>query len=319
MNETYTTIKMPSLLEGMSFKTYLADPAPEPSITSSLVRELLQTAPRRAWQNCSRLNPDYMAEEKGIFDLGSAAHALLVGGGAEIAVIDANDWRTKVAKEQRAAAYAAGKTPIKINDMRRVERMAAAADSQFDRSPEIGPLIGGSIREGTIFWKEAGVTCRCRPDMYRRHDTEPGGVSPVVIHYKTTGITISPFTLSKYAAGLGWEMTAAHYAAGVKALTGEEPRQFFAVQETTPPHLCLVAELDKAFLELGQQRRARALNIWAWCLQNNQWPGWPPGTVVLEAPAWHENVAIQQRDAEQDAIDAGGDLLLQADDWKAEA
>ena len=26
--------------------------------------------------------------------------------------------------------------------------------------------------------------------------------------------------------------------------------------------------------------------------------------------------AIQQRDAEQDAIDAGDDLLLQADDWK---
>ena len=32
----------------------------------------------------------------------------------------ATDWRTKVAKEEKAAAYAAGKTPIKKNDMRRV-------------------------------------------------------------------------------------------------------------------------------------------------------------------------------------------------------
>ena len=109
--------------------------------------------------------------------------------------------------------------------------------------------------------------------------------------------------------------------------TGLEPRQYFAVQETTPPYLCLVAELDQAFLELGQQRRQRALNIWKWCLKENKWPGWPNGTTVLEAPPWYENDQIKQRDDEQDAIDAGndlllhaddfgGDLLLQADDWK---
>ena len=65
MNSETATIEIPSLVEGMSFKTYLADPAPEPSLTSSLVRELLQTAPRRAWENCSRLNPDYESKEKG--------------------------------------------------------------------------------------------------------------------------------------------------------------------------------------------------------------------------------------------------------------
>ena len=80
--------------------------------------------------------------------------------------------------------------------------------------------------------------------------------------------------------------------------------------------MCLVAELDAAFLELGQQRRERALFTWEWCLRENKWPGWPNGTVVMEAPPWHENDQIKRRDDEQDAIDAGGDLLLQADDWK---
>ena len=74
--------------------------------------------------------------------------------------------------------------------------------------------------------------------------------------------------------------------------------------------------MDQQFLELGQQRRARALDVWAWCLRHNKWPLWPSGTVVMSAPTWHENTAIEQRDNEQDAIDAGGDLLLQADDWK---
>ena len=142
MTET-ATIQIPSLVEGMSFRAYLADPAPTPSLTSSLVRELLQTAPRRVWENCSRLNPDYEAKEKGIFDLGSAAHALFIGHGAEIAVINEDSWRTKVAKEAKAAAYAAGKTPIKIADMQRVEAMAAAAKQQFSRSMRYRPDARG--------------------------------------------------------------------------------------------------------------------------------------------------------------------------------
>ena len=303
----------PILVEGMDFPTYLGDPAPEPSITSSLVRDLLRTAPRKVWQNCARLNPDYEAAKKDIFDLGSAAHALFVGEGAEIVVVNENDWRKKAAQEAKAAAYAAGKTPIKKNDMRRVETMAEAAKKQFWQHKELRCFeVGDPLREASIFWREAGVTCRCRPDLY----IDGTFISPAIIHYKTTGANLNPYTLSKYAASLGWELIAAHYAAGVKALTGEDPLQFFAVQETTPPYLCLVAQLDDAFLDLGRQRRQRALNIWAWCLRENKWPGWPDGTVVLEAPPWHENMAIQQRDAEQDAIDAGDDLLLQADDWK---
>ena len=301
---------LPVLVEDIDFPTYLSDPAPEPSITSSLVRDLLQTAPRKVWQHCARLNPDFEAEEKGIFDLGSAAHALFVGGGAEIVVVDAKDWRTKVAKEEKAAAYAAGKTPIKIADMHRVEAMAEAAKKQFGQHRELRDIQAlEPFREASIFWREAGVICRCRPDFFL---TEP----PAIIHYKTTGTNLNPYTLSKYAASLGWELIAAHYAAGVKALTGKDPQQFFAVQETTPPYLVLVAQLDDAFLDLGRQRRQRALNIWTWCLRENKWPAWPNGTVVLEAPPWHENAAIQQRDDEQDAIDSGGDLLLQADDWR---
>ena len=189
--------------------------------------------------------------------------------------------------------------------------MAEAAKKQFSEHRGIRDIqIVKPYREASIFWNEDGVTCRCRPDLY------VSGRLPAIIHYKTTGVNLNPYTLSKYAAGLGWELIAAHYAAGVRALTGRRPRQYFAVQETTPPYLCLVAELDDCFLQLGQQRRKRALDIWKWCLKENKWPGWPNGTTVLEAPPWHENQEIERRDAEQDAIDAGGDLLLQADDWK---
>ena len=63
------------------------------------------------------------------------------------------------------------------------------------------------------------------------------------------------------------------------------PLQFFAVQETTPPYLCLVAQLDDAFLDLGRQRRKRALNIWAWCLRENKWPGMARRNCCTGSPA----------------------------------
>ena len=154
MSET-TFDSLPILVEGMDFPSYLKDPAPSPSLTSSLVRELLQTAPRKVWENCARLNPDYKAEHKGVFDLGSAAHAEFVGEGAEIVIVDAADWRTKVAKETRAAAYAAGKTPIKIADWRRVKAMAEAAKKQFGQHRVLrGSQSGNALREASIFWRE---------------------------------------------------------------------------------------------------------------------------------------------------------------------
>lgn len=305
--------QLPTLIEGMDFPTYLSDPAPQPSLTSSLVRDLLATAPGKVWENTKRLNPDAIPKQRSKFDLGSAAHAEFVGQGAAIVLIAEDDWRKKAAKEQRDAAYAAGKTPILTAQMSRVKEMAKAALERFSRHAALRTVLQSvhTVREGSVFWREAGVSCRCRPDLFHG-DAQV----PTIVHYKTTETTIAPFTLSKYAASLGWEFTAAHYGAGVKALTGDEPIQYFAIQESAPPYLTLVAELDNTFLELGQQRRSRALDIWAHCLKENKWPGWPQYTVRLEAPPWHENASIAQRDAEQDAIDAGGDLLLQDDDWK---
>ena len=310
-------MKLPVMLteDQMDFPTYLGDPMPEPSMTSSLVRDLLSTAPRKVWQKTKRLNKDAEDNNKTTFDLGTAAHALFTGSGEPIVVIDAKAFNTNDAKAQRDAAYAAGKTPILKANMPRVDAMACAALEQFSENPDIGkffkaPLGTELLREATIMWKEAGVMHRCRPDFYH-----PG--ENVLIHYKTTGTSVAPSELSRYAANVGWYLTAAHYAAGVKALTGREPLQFFAVQETDAPHLCVVAELDATFLANADMRRERAMMIWGRCLQNNTWPGFPNRTVKLECPEWLERNLIAEKDAENEAKAAGKDLLELAQQWQA--
>ena len=310
-------MKLPQLIpeNRMSFPTYLADPMPVPSLTSSLVRSLLSTAPRKVWQNTQRLNPNFKAVQDGKFDLGSAAHALFTGSGEPIAVIDAKAFNTTEAKAQRQAAYDAGRTPILKHNMPRVDAMACAALDQFRDNVDIGkffkpPLSEALLREASIFWKEDGVMHRCRPDFYHHGEN-------VIIHYKTTGVSIAPSELARYAANSGWYLTAAHYGAGAKALTGEYPRQFFAVQETDEPHLGLVAELDNIFFETAQMRRARAVTIWARCLRENVWPGYPTRTVKLECPEWLERNLVADKDAETEATRGGGDLLDYARRWQA--
>jgi len=308
-------MQLPKLIEDMDFATYLGDPMPDPSLTSSLVKDLLGTAPRKVWQNTARLNKDAESEEKTIFDLGSAAHRLFTGTGAPIVEIDAADFRSKDAKEARDEAYADGKTPILAKNMPRVRAMATAALDQVRDNPEIGHLFSAEnqaklLREATILWQEAGVMCRCRPDFYSPEEN-------VVIHYKTTGTDISPVSLAKFAASSGWDMTAAHYHQGAKLLTGNAPLQYFVVQETAEPHLLLTAEIDSTFLETALMRRERALMIWGRCLRENRWPGMISKTIKLECPEWHERNLIAEKDAEESAKAAGSDLLEMMRTWQA--
>ena len=290
----------PRLIEDMSFADYICDPAPEPSVTSGILRELLTGTPRHVFERTPRLNNHAAPENKAMFDLGSAAHALFVGHGSALDVIQADSWRTNAAKDQRAAAYTAGHTPILEKEFARVEAMAAAATAQFGQHAEIGHLLPLMQSEVTILWHEIGVTNRCRPDFYLAECFSGSSLTPTIVHYKTTATRLNPAALPRFAAGQGWDLTAAHYAAGVKALTGTAPRQYFAIQENTPPYLGQVVELDPIFLACGEMCRELALGIWAKCLRENVWPGYPSGTLRLECPPWHELMMTSWKDAAVD-------------------
>ena len=306
---------LPKMIPLMTFEEYLDDPAPTPSISSSIVRDLLDTAPRAVWENSRRLNPNYEEEDKHIFDLGKAAHMQWLGGGDPIVVIAEDSFRTKAAKEEKAQAYADGFTPILEKEMDRVHDMADAAEEYFSMHPDTGPPIARAKPEVSIFWREAAVACRARPDLFAL-PSDLGDPS-VIIHYKTTGTTIHPKGMSRFASNQGWDMTAAHYHAAGLAVTGKNPIQYFAIQENFPPYLCLVCALDDQFVATAEMRRSRALHIWARCLNENNWPGHIDRTVLISSPPWHENAMIEQKDMEQTMILAGTDPHDLMRKWQA--
>ena len=110
---------------------YHADPCPEPSLSSSVATALIDRSPRHAWQAHPRLNPVHEPDNRQDFDLGKAAHALLLEGRDVAEIVDAADYRTKAAREARDAAYAAGKTPLLAHQWQDVEAMIKAAIAQL--------------------------------------------------------------------------------------------------------------------------------------------------------------------------------------------
>ena len=253
-------------------------------ITSSLIKALLVTAPAKVRLDIRRCNPQRPDPASHRLTTGTAAHAMFIGRGEPIEVIEADSYRTKAAQVAKAKALAEGKTPVLVGVYEKLEPMAdVALDSFMDNTDISGVLMSGS-REPTIVWREAGITARCRPDAY---GIDGLGV-PIIVHYKTTAVDVGDErALQRLAVQLRWDIVHAHYAAGVEALTGVEPGQFFAIQEVDPPYLCVVRELDLAFVARGEQDRKRALRIWARCVHGDTWPALPIETDVIECPGWH--------------------------------
>jgi hypothetical protein len=73
---------MNGLHPAISADAYHADPAPAPSLSSSIAKTILHQTPRHAWFEHPRLNPNFEPKDDSKFDLGSVAHELLLGKGA---------------------------------------------------------------------------------------------------------------------------------------------------------------------------------------------------------------------------------------------
>lgn len=266
-------------LTSMDAADYHADPAVAPSLSSSVLKILLNQSPAHARVAHPRLNPDFEVTNDKKFDLGTVAHELLLEGETAIRVVEADDWRTAAAKEERDLAYADGLTPLLAKDWARVEAMAQAATRQlemFDLNPM--PLASGKP-EQVLLWEEDGVWCRARYDWL--HDN-----LSAVDDLKTTAVSANPAAWSKTMLGMGAELQAAFYLRGLRKALGAEAAWRFIVQENYPPYALSVVELSPDLLAHAGAKVDRAIDLWRRCLADNHWPSYSRELGVIELPGW---------------------------------
>lgn len=272
---------MDKLIE-MPFDVYLRDPCPEPSLSSGLIGTLLNQSPRHAWFAHPRLNPDkVISEPTADMEFGTSCHALLLEGDeSRLVEVNADDWRTKVAKEQRDEARAAGKIALLSKRVPDVYAMVAVARAAVDRCDELAGLLDGGVAERVMTWQQSGVWNRARPDFY---NADMG----IVLDFKTTGGSAEPsFWTSKQLTAMGYDIQAAHYLDGFEILSGLRPQWLWLVQENTSPFECSIIGAGEGTLDLGSQKVTQARNIFAHCLKNDIWPGYPSQICWSEPQSW---------------------------------
>lgn len=256
---------------------YHADPAPQPSLSASVAKILIQQSPLHAWTAHPRLNPKHQSAESDAFDYGTAAHAMLLEGEERgLVVIEADDWRKKDAREARDAARDAGKTPILHRQIVKVRQMVAAAREAIAAS-ELAGIWERGKPEQTVIWQDGQTWCRSRIDW----------LADIALDYKSTE-SAEPEQFIRRFYSLGYDLQAAFYLRGLAAVGHEAAsRPFvFLAQETEPPFACSLLTLAPQAVEVAEAKVAYALETWARCMKTGCWPAYSSQIAYADAPAW---------------------------------
>lgn len=264
---------------------YFADPCATPSLSQSCAHTLLSKSPYHAWLEHPRLG-GVGREPTKAKDNGSLVHSLLLGTGKEIAIVDAEDFKTKAAREERDAARERGKVPVLRADA--ADAMALVADIHKGLD-ELGIRLSGAS-EVKVEWTEdtvhGEVLCRGMLD----HVILDQGV----IYDVKTCRSAHPRACTSHVLEYGYHLQEAAYRRAVRALrpeiAGRESFTFLFVEELPEgsPRRCVITpvELDGQFRDLGARRWERACETWAWSLKSGRWISYADRVVRLEPPRW---------------------------------
>lgn len=268
---------------------YQADPVKGGSLSNSGARRLLPPSCPAKF----KYERDHGRKPKREYELGHAAHKLVLGVGEELVVIAADSYRTKAAQEDQAQARAEGKVPLLEAEYEVVKAMAAALRADELAAAMLEPGTGQP--EQSLFWRDAetGVIRRARLDWLR---TNASG-RLWVPDYKTCNDASSD-ALERAANDYGYFRQSRWYLDGVNALgLGDSPRFAFVFQEKTPPYLVHVVEPTALALEAGAYYNRKALNTYAECMRTDRWPGYSADAehlTQISLPPWAQTRYFQE-------------------------
>ncbi|PFG16313.1 PDDEXK-like uncharacterized protein DUF3799 [Propionicimonas paludicola] len=208
------------------------------------------------------------------FDLGSAAHLLVLGKGPLLLDIGRDDWRSPKVNQAAEEFEARGGLALRSRDYRMVQDMAAATRHH----PTAAEILSDGHAEVSGYWcdPETHLWLRIRPDWLTGDEVDD---------YKTAESAAAD-EFGKAVANYGYDMQTAMYLDVAQAL-GHPARRFrYIVQEKTAPFRVCVYELDPDAVELGRWKYRTALAELAAALDADDFPGYPEETVTLSLPYW---------------------------------
>lgn len=273
----------------ISEEIYHRDPVPAGSLSVSGAKRLLPPSCPAifAWERTHR-------RVSRAFDFGHAAHAKVLGVGAEIVVVqqtakdgtksDAEDYRTKSAQAHRDEIRASERVPLLASELAQVDAMTASLYEHPVARTLLSPDYGQP--EQSLFWRdpETGIWRRSRLDWM---PTPTGDGLMIVSDYKTAD-SASPAAFERAMANFGYDMQADWYTDAAVSLGLCERAEFlFIVQSKMPPFLVSVVQPDLIAMSTGRRRNRRAIETYARCVAEDNWPGYADDVTLVSVPQWH--------------------------------
>lgn len=287
-------ITEPGIYRDFDGPSYFADPCPEPSLSQSIGKLLVD---RSAW-HVANVHPR-LASAAGEDDetekyvkaqaVGNAGHKIMLGRGKEIDDLDYPDFRTKESRLARDLANNAGRVPILRKHIADATEMVAAALSQLKHHEDHDAFTMGA-GEVVIAWEEDGIWFRSLIDWL--HDD-----LRTVDDYKTTGMSVAPHVLGLRAEDGGWHIQAAFIERGLDVLdpNGAGRRKFrFIAQENSRPYALNVMHVDNHWMTMGRKHVDAAVSRWKHAISSGKWQGYPHRGIVPEYPGFKESKFLER-------------------------
>ena len=258
---------------------YHADPCATPSLSVSIAQALVLESPAHAYLRHPRLGGQPF-EATSDMDRGTLIHALLLGKGRQVGVVDADDWRTKAAKEMREQLRAEGKLAVtrklyddSIKAAQALQRKLAARGFVFDGHSEVTLVWEEMAREGV-------VRCRGRLDHVKGNR---------IFDLKITADANPRRVSGGCIADMGYDLQGVVYPRALEILKPEfAGRVGFSLLfcEPEPPYCITEVRLAASRKAIAESKWARAKAMWERCLRTNHWPDYTDQVVFAEARPW---------------------------------
>ena len=244
-----------------------ADYFASPRLSQSQAKTLLANPARYKWELTAP------REERATFDIGHAAHTLILGTGAPLAAIDVEARRGKAWTEAADEARSLGEVPLTRKES---EAVHAMRDAVYAHKGARALLELPGQSEVSLTWEDEGVDCRARIDRL---------AEGVILDLKTSA-DASADAFARSAANYGYDMQHTAYRRAVQAATGDELPFVFIVVEKTAPHFVALYTLPPEASERGERRWLDALDLFKTCTATDTWPAYGDDVNVLPWPRW---------------------------------
>lgn len=197
------------------------------------------------------------------------------------AILACNDPRFRFREDVMNELYG-GKILLDASEMERINGMTR----NIRAHKGIAEKLSRGVAELSGFWvdPETGIMCKFRPDWIVHDEQEQ--IIGMVDAKKTRDASKDGFLRS--ITNFGYDLQAAFYVDGMKALTGREVPFYFAAAEDEAPHAVGGYRASEAMLEKGRAKYRAALQILKWCVENQSWPTYQPFGEIedIDPPRW---------------------------------